>query len=146
MDAGFWNLDRKITHNFFQKLQCCTYLRSSCLRSAIEAVGYIADLRQLLRGACGLRHNALGQLLFSYSLSFKVIFNTWLYQKSDKPLCILFQVDLICFASAFQISSKSMFLFQKRAFRIIVRNCTLHSIPSQTNPVSHTITTTINSS
>ena len=26
MDAGFWNLDRKITHNFFQKLQCCTYL------------------------------------------------------------------------------------------------------------------------
>ena len=26
MDAGFWNLDRKITHNFFQKLQCCTNL------------------------------------------------------------------------------------------------------------------------
>ena len=26
MDTGFLNLDRKITHNFFQKLQFCTYL------------------------------------------------------------------------------------------------------------------------
>ena len=25
MDARFWNFDRKITRNFLQKLQCCTY-------------------------------------------------------------------------------------------------------------------------